>query len=69
MSEEPVDLAAIEYEDVVYTAGADEISDRPPLRLMKAIAAGEVTLGGLAEAGWRDVGTIAEDGLKFRPTY
>lgn len=34
-------------------------------RLLDAIARGEVTKGGLAEAGWFDIGTIAEDGIVY----
>lgn len=32
-------------------------------RLLDAIARGEVTKGGMAEAGWFDLGTLADDGI------
>lgn len=37
-----------------------------PSRLLEAFARGEVTEGGLAEAGWRRLGYIADDD---GPTY
>lgn len=66
MSDEPVDLAGFEYRGMVYTKPVDN-PDSPPLRLLQAMARGEVTEGGLAEAGWRVVGTITSDGIKFKP--
>ena len=39
-----------------------------PRRLIEAFARGEVTRGGLAEAGWFEVGTLADDSpLMLRP--
>lgn len=34
-------------------------------RFIEAFARGELTKGGLAEAGWFELGTIAEDGLQL----
>lgn len=33
-------------------------------RLLSALLRGEVTLGGLAEAGWHCVGKLSEDGIQ-----
>lgn len=35
-------------------------------RLLEGIRNGTVTRGGMAEAGWRDLGVLAEDGLKLK---
>lgn len=32
-------------------------------RFLEAFARGELTKGGLAEAGWFDVGTMGDDGI------
>lgn len=39
----------------------------PSLRLIEAFGRGETTEGGMAEAGWRYVGTMAEDGITMLP--
>lgn len=39
---------------------------RDNARLIDAITRGKVTRGGMAEAGWFDIGVIAEDGIKLR---
>ena len=43
------------------------MSDVPPFsqRFIDAVARGEVTKGGMAEAGWFDLGYIADDGISF----
>lgn len=41
---------------------------RDNARLIDAITRAEVTRGGLAAAGWSDIGTIADDGLTTRPS-
>lgn len=48
--------------EMFYTTRDD--CDGPSERLIRAIASGEVTEGGLAEAGWFVLGTITEDGIK-----
>lgn len=35
----------------------------PPLRLLEAFKCGEVTIGGLAEAGWLPAGRLANGSL------
>jgi hypothetical protein len=65
-----IDLAAVEYDGIVYTAPAEELStdmESSAVRLMKAIARGEATKGGMAEAGWRDLGYLDADGLTLKP--
>jgi hypothetical protein len=47
--------------EMFYTSRDD---GKPSERLIRAIARGEVTEGGLAEAGWFVLGTITEDGIK-----
>ena len=39
----------------------------PSQRFLDALARGEVTRGGLAEAGWFDLGVIGEDGITLKP--
>ena len=51
-----------------HPSGAALPHNAPSQRLLNAIARGEVTKGGLAEAGWFDIGTIAEDGVTMRPS-
>lgn len=41
--------------------------DGPSPRLLDAFARGEVTEGGLAEAGWRVLGKVVGDGPTFEP--
>ncbi len=41
--------------------------DGPSSRLLDAFARGEVTEGGLAEAGWRVLGKVVDDGPTFEP--
>ncbi len=41
--------------------------DGPSPRLLDAFARCEVTVGGLAEAGWRVLGKVADDGPGFEP--
>lgn len=36
-------------------------------RLIEAFARGEVTVGGLAEAGWRNLGKLDADGVRQTP--
>jgi hypothetical protein len=49
---------SFENDGIVYTGPADSAV---PTRLINAIARGEVTEGGLAEAGWFVLGTLADD--------
>lgn len=41
------------------------MSEMPSQRFLDAVARGEVTKGGMAEAGWFEIGTLADDGPMF----
>lgn len=66
---QPVDLACFAYgsEDNpascrVFAGPVDAPISR---RFVDAVSRGEVTKGGMAEAGWFDLGRIEDDGLRF----
>lgn len=58
------DLSIVANEDItpgeVWLGRSD--AEMPSKRLLSALARGEVTLGGLAEAGWHVMGRIADNG-------
>jgi hypothetical protein len=65
-----IDLAAVEYGGIVYTAPIEELStdmESSATRLLKAMLRGEATKGGMAEAGWRVLGHLDANGITLKP--
>jgi hypothetical protein len=71
VTDEPIDLSDLSLE-----IAADESMLKNTLllgtggnvgkRILEGITNGTVTRGGLAEAGWHDIGPIVEDGLQLK---
>lgn len=73
MSEERIDLGAVEYPAVTANGveGRAFIAGPEPVEVPSILRphpfGGELTPGGLAEAGWFDAGRIVGDGPVFEP--